>query len=244
MFLWQAPNIVNPHLALGVKDQFVSRIAYEPLASFDNEGNLVPFLAAEIPSLENGGLAADGKSVTWKLKENVFWSDGEPFTADDVLFTYEYISNPEIGSSSGAAYTLVENVEVIADHTVKVIFTDVNPNWTVAFVGIRGMILPRHIFEDYTGTNYGDAPANRLAVGTGPYRVVDFVNEDILLIGNDVVTTTRVSFEPNPYYRDPDKPYFSRLEVQGEAVRRITRLKSCLRIRRILAGQCWRKKYI
>lgn len=68
---WQGPTLLNPHFAVGTKDQEGSRIFYEPLAGWDNDGNLVPFLAAEIPSTSNGGLSRDGKSVTWKLKRNV-----------------------------------------------------------------------------------------------------------------------------------------------------------------------------
>src|SRR5215207_25163 len=99
LLLWQAPTTLNPHLAPGVKDQTASRISYEPLASFSQAGELIPFLAGEIPSLKNGGVAPDGKSVTWKLKQGVKWSDGQPFTAKDVLFTYKYVTNPDVGSS-------------------------------------------------------------------------------------------------------------------------------------------------
>ncbi len=74
LFYWQAPTILNPHLSTGTKDLSASRIVYEPLASFDSKGDLVPSLAAEIPSLENGGIAADGRSVVWKLKRNVKWA--------------------------------------------------------------------------------------------------------------------------------------------------------------------------
>ncbi|MBN9262605.1 MAG: peptide ABC transporter substrate-binding protein, partial [Hyphomicrobium sp.] len=87
---WQAPTLLNPHFATGTKDQDASRIFYEPLAGWDSDGNLVAALAAEIPSRENGGLAADGKSVTWKLKQGVKWHDGKPFTADDVVFNWEF----------------------------------------------------------------------------------------------------------------------------------------------------------
>ena len=68
---WQSPTLLNPHFATGTKDQDGSRIFYEPLAAFDPDGNLVPILAAEIPSIQNGAVAKDGKSVTWKLKKNV-----------------------------------------------------------------------------------------------------------------------------------------------------------------------------
>ncbi|MBV8119657.1 MAG: peptide ABC transporter substrate-binding protein, partial [Alphaproteobacteria bacterium] len=82
MLFWQAPTLLNPHFAVGTKDQEGSRIFYEPLAAWDPDGNLVPVLAAEIPDIENGGVAADGTSVTWKLKKGVEWHDGQPFTAD------------------------------------------------------------------------------------------------------------------------------------------------------------------
>ena len=133
-------------MAPGIKDQTASRIVYEPLASFDIEGKLVPFLAAEIPSLENGQVASDGRSVTWKLKRDVKWSDGVPFTAKDVLFTYAYITNEDVGSSSAGSYKSVEKVEALDDLTVKVTFKNVNPAWSLPFVGVQGMIIPEHVF--------------------------------------------------------------------------------------------------
>src|SRR5499426_4495368 len=75
---WQAPTLLNPHFANGTKDQDASRIFYEPLASYDPDGNLVPTLAAEVPSLQNGGVSKDGVSVAWRLDKNVVWHDGKP----------------------------------------------------------------------------------------------------------------------------------------------------------------------
>lgn len=215
ILIWQAPTTINPHLAPGQKDQIASRITYEPLASYNAEGEMIPFLAAKIPSLENGGVAADGKSVTWTLKQGIKWSDGEPFTADDVLFTYEYLTNPAVGASTVSEYDAVKRVEVMDDHTVKINFKDVNPAWSLPFVGIKGMIIPRHIFKDYNGSNAPDAPVNLAPVGTGPYRVIEFKKEDVLIIGEDAVNTIKIIYEPNPYFREADKLFFSRVEVQG-----------------------------
>ena len=115
---WQAPTILNNHLAQGGKDFDASHVCLEPLADFDSDGNLVPYLAAEIPSLENGGVAADGTSVTWKLREGVTWHDGEPFTSADVVFTYEFTTNPDAATTTIANYTAIESI-VADDYTVR-----------------------------------------------------------------------------------------------------------------------------
>src|SRR5207302_11271435 len=78
LLYWQAPTLLNPHFAVGTKDQEGSRIFYEPLAGWDADGNLVPMLAAEIPETENGGVSQDGKTVTWKLKKDVQCHHGKP----------------------------------------------------------------------------------------------------------------------------------------------------------------------
>ncbi|HYI16641.1 MAG TPA: ABC transporter substrate-binding protein, partial [Thermomicrobiales bacterium] len=93
LLVWQAPTILNTHFSQGDKDGLASRLVLEPLVNIMTDGSLVPVLAAEIPSLENGGVAEDGLSVTWKLKEGVVWSDGEPFSAEDVEFTWQYITD-------------------------------------------------------------------------------------------------------------------------------------------------------
>ena len=203
LLYWQAPTILNPHLSTGFKDAEASRITLEPLASFDNDGNLVPFLAAEIPTPENGGVAADGKSVTWKLKQDVKWSDGQPFTAQDVVFTYQFISNPKVGSSSAGTYEIVESVEAIDDYTVKVNFKEVNPAWSLVFVGGAGMILPKHIYQTYSGANAREAPANLKPIGTGAYRVVDFRPGDTVI------------YEPNPEFRQVEQLGFTKVELKG-----------------------------
>ena len=215
LLYFQAPTIVNPHLSVGDKDLAASRITYEPLANFDKDGNMIPLLAAEIPSLDNGELASDGTSVTWKLRQDVKWADGEPFTADDVLFTYEYVTNPDVKATSAAAYAEVNDVQVLDDYTVKITFKKPTTSWFTPFVSQLGMIIPRHIFEAFNGINAADAPANLKAMGTGPYYVSEFRNEDVLIIGGNAVSTNKIIYEINPYYRDPNKPFFSKVELSG-----------------------------
>src|SRR6516164_2126322 len=155
---WQGATLLNPHFAVGTKDQEGSRIFYEPLAQWDPDGNLLPVLAAEIPDVENGGIGADGMSVTWKLKKGVQWHDGQPFTADDVVFNWEYASDPATATTTIGDYKDAK-VEKIDSLTVRVRFDKPTPFWAGLFVAGSGMIIPKHLFEPYKGANSREAPA-------------------------------------------------------------------------------------
>ena len=202
MLWWQGATLLNPHFATGTKDQDGSRLFYEPLASWDADGNLNPILAAEIPSIKNGGLAADAKSVTWKLKPGVKWHDGKPFTADDVLFTSQYASDPATAAVSIAVYSDV-TVEKIDDLTVRIGFAKPNPFWANAFVGAYGCILPKHLFTDYKGAKSREAPNNLKPVGTGAYKFVEFKPGDL------------VRGEINADYHMANRPHFDTIEMKG-----------------------------
>jgi peptide/nickel transport system substrate-binding protein len=198
MLFWQAPTLLNPHFAVGTKDQEGSRIFYEPLAAWDPDA----VLAAEIPDIENGGVAPDGMSVTWKLKKDVQWHDGNPFTADDVAFTGEYAGDPATASTTIGSYRDIK-VEKVDPFTVRVHFAKPTPFWASPFVGYFGMIIPKHLFEPYKGANSREAPANLKPVGTGPYRFVEFKPGDL------------VKGERNPSYHLPNRPYFDTIEMKG-----------------------------
>ena len=202
MLLWQAPTLLNPHFASGTKDQIASRVFYEPLAGWDKEGNLIPQLAAEVPTKANGGLSEDGTTVTWKLKKDVKWHDGKPFTADDVVFTWEYAADPATAAYTTGAYKDIK-VEKVDDFTVKVIFAKPTPFWADPFVGVAGMIIPKHHFGDYKGAKSREAPANLKPVGTGPYKFADFKPGDIL-------SGTR-----NENYHVANRPHFDTFEIKG-----------------------------
>jgi len=202
MLFWQAPTLLNPHFAVGTKDQEGSRIFYEPLAAWGPDGNLVPVLAAEIPEIENGGVAPDGMSVIWKLKKDVQWHDGRPFTADDVVFNWEYAADPETAATTIGSYQNV-TVERIDPLTARVRFAKPTPFWADAFVGQLGMIIPKHLFEPYKGANSRAAPADLKPIGTGPYRFLEFKPGDL------------VRGERNPSYHVAERPYFDTIEMKG-----------------------------
>lgn len=202
LLMWQGPTLLNPHFANGTKDQYGSRLFHEPLAEWDTEGNLVPILAAEVPSIENGGVAKDGKSVIWKLKKNVQWHDGHPFTADDVVFNAEYAADPATAATTISAYKDLR-AEKIDAYTVRLTFAKPTPFWADAFVSIPGPLIPKHLYEAYKGSKSREAPANLKPVGTGPYKFVEFTPGDLV---RGVI---------NPNYHMPNRPYFDSLEVKG-----------------------------
>ena len=199
---WQGPVHLNPHWATGTKEQEGSRIFYEPLAAWDRDGNLYPVLAAELPSRDNGGLSADGTQVTWKLKKGVKWHDGQPFTADDVVFNWEFCKDPASATSNIAAYRNIQ-VAKVDSHTVRITFPKPTPFWAEPFVGTTGMIIPKHLFEPYKGAKSREAPMNMAPVGTSAFKFVDFKPGDML---------RAAAFMD---YHVPNRPHFDALEMKG-----------------------------
>jgi peptide/nickel transport system substrate-binding protein len=159
----------------------------------------VPVLVSEVPTVQNGGVARDGLLVTVKLKKGVQWHDGKPFTADDVVFTWEYAADPATLAVSTGQYREIARVDKLDSHTVKIVYKTPTPFWATAFRGI----IPRHVFAPYKGGKSREAPENLKPVGTGPYRIVDFKPGDI------------VRGEVFPGYHEPNWPFFDRVEMKG-----------------------------
>jgi len=201
---WQAPSILNPYLSGGTKDLDASAVVIEPLGRYDQDGNLVPYLATEIPTLENGGVSADLTSITWKLKPGLLWSDGSPLTSADVVFTAEYCMHPEGGCAQLAKFEGVDKVEAIDDLSVKVTFKEAKPNPYGPFMGAQAPIIQKAQFAECLGAKAPECTsANFGPIGTGAFRVTEFRPNDV------------ISFEANPNYRDAAKPAFATMTLKG-----------------------------
>ncbi|MHB8632077.1 MAG: ABC transporter substrate-binding protein, partial [Candidatus Limnocylindria bacterium] len=201
---WQAPTILNPHQATGTKDNDASRLVLEPLASWGPDAKpLANGLGAEIPTVANGGVSADFTTVTWKLRQGVKWSDGTPFTADDVAFTFTYMSDKATAATTADAATGVKSVVAKDPNTVVITYDNPNPNFYQWGVGFNSPILQKAQFQDYVGAKAKDAPGNLKPIGTGPYMVTDFKPGDV------------VTYAANPNFRDPNKPYFKTVQFKG-----------------------------
>ena len=201
---WQAVSILNPYLSGGTKDVESSSLVLEPLARYDQDGNMVPWLVEEIPTVANGGVAEDLKSITWKLKAGITWSDGSALTADDVVFTWQYCTADGGGCQQTAKFAGITNVEAVDAQTVKISFDSPQPFPYNAFVGAATPVIQKAQFADCVGAAAPNCTAQNFGpVGTGPFVVKDFK-------ANDVVV-----FEANPNYRDADKPAFQTVVFKG-----------------------------
>ncbi|WGH78144.1 peptide ABC transporter substrate-binding protein [Jannaschia ovalis] len=201
---WQAPSTLNPFLSGGTKDVEAASLVVEPLARFDETGTIQPWLAEEIPTVENGGITEDLKQITWKITPGLVWSDGTPFTSADVKFTYEYCTNPEGGCAQITKFEGIESVETPDDLTVVVTFAEPNPYPYTAFVGGESPILQAAQFADCVGAAASTCTdQNFNPIGTGPFVVDEFRTNDV------------ISFSANPNYREAGKPAFASVNFKG-----------------------------
>ena len=204
LLYWQAVTILNPYLSTGTKDFHAASMIVEPLVEYQPDGVIVPVLVTEVPTLENGGISEDLTSITYHLLPDVVWSDGTPFTADDVVFTWEYCTNPDTGCSSATPFTGVNNVEAIDSSTVKVTFEAPQPFPYGPFGGNLSPVIQKAQFADCAGAKAQEcSEQNNGVIGTGPYMVDSFSPGDVVV------------FKANDKYRVADKPHFAEVIMKG-----------------------------
>jgi peptide/nickel transport system substrate-binding protein len=204
ILIWQAATLMSPHTATGTKDYLASMFVLESLMNITRDSVLVPTLVKEVPTIENGLLAEDLSSVTYNLLEGVVWSDGEPFTARDVEFTWKWIMNEANASVSLNLYSSIETIEIIDDLTVKLNFKAPTLLWYIPFTGsFGGQIYPGHLWGfDENNLDYINTFRSN-PTGTGPYKVESFTEND------------QVTYVMNENFREANKPYFATVNLKG-----------------------------
>ena len=196
ILIWQAPTLLNVHTATGDKDTAAASIVSEALLGYALDQSLIPKLAAQIPTLESGDLAADFTAVTLRLKPGLLWSDGTPFTARDVVFTHSWIMDPANNALTTDAWGSIATIDAVDDLTVAVTFKAPTLNWYVPFTGVSAGILPEHYVS--AGGDMATKP-----IGTGPFTVTSFAPND------------QIVYEANPNFRNPGQPYFQTVNMKG-----------------------------
>jgi peptide/nickel transport system substrate-binding protein len=175
-------------------DALVMKLALLGLADIDPEGNILPELAAELPTVENGGVVlnedAGTMDVTWKLRQDITWADGKPVTAEDVIFTYEAIVDPDTGLwIPGIDY--VDGVEKIDDYSFVVHYNAIYPGYLTQFGGEQLVIWPAHYCDAEQGFTAWDCAREPLS--DGPYILEEWQVGD------------HMTFVRNPNYYDAER---------------------------------------
>ena len=204
LYYWQAPSTLNPYLSGGVKDVEAASLVLEPLARLNPEGEMIPWLAREIPTLENGGIAPDMRSITWRLRPGLTWSDASPVTSGDIKFTVDYCMAPGSGCAQQAKFRDVVAVDTPDALTAVLQFAAPKPYPYGPFVGPQTPLIQAAQFADCMGARAaGCTAANFAPIGTGPFRAVEFRPGDA------------ARFDANPAYRVPDAPAFDGVLLKG-----------------------------
>ncbi|GFP21353.1 peptide/nickel transport system substrate-binding protein [Candidatus Hakubella thermalkaliphila] len=176
----QEPAILNGFLMGGdmMATQDVTAAVLEGLIGLDNELHYYPWLITEIPSVENELLTEEPFTITYKLREGITWSDGEPLTSQDIKFTWETIMNPDWLIISRIGYEKIESIETPDPLTAIVKFKEPYAPWKDLFRGI----LPKHWLE---GKDFNTA-MNQEILGSGPFIFEEWATGDhITLVKNE-----------------------------------------------------------
>jgi peptide/nickel transport system substrate-binding protein len=180
---------LNPHLATTLILGNLSQLTMAYLVRYDRHNQPMPELATEVPTEENGGISKDGLTITWHLRHDVKWSDGEPFDGDDVAFSTNAVNNPANNEVGRDGWDLITTIDQPDKYTVifhlRKPYSGYLPSF-FASAGANPCILPKHILGNLPNIN--TAPYNSKPIGIGPFRYVEWVRGD------------HVTLEANPYY--------------------------------------------
>jgi peptide/nickel transport system substrate-binding protein len=181
----------------------IAQLTLVGLAEWDDQGNFVPELAADTPTMANGGISADGLTITWKLKPCLHWSDGEPLTSADVKFTWESVMDPNNAPSSRLGYDKIARIDTPDDTTVVIHFSRLYPSWQTLFTQGPynwGAILPQHILAGKTHLE-SDPFIHQPSIASGPWVITEWVPGD------------HMTLLPNPNFY-AGRPKLDRIQIK------------------------------
>jgi peptide/nickel transport system substrate-binding protein len=196
------PDSLNPVVGNFQIDSDLAMLWAGFFFNFSDTSEFVPELATVVPSLKNGGISKDGKTIVYHLRRGVTWHDGKPFGADDVIFTFHAIMNKSNNVPSTVGYELVTTIDKIDDHTIRVHLKQPYAPFIATFFAQSGTpypVLPAHLLAKFPNINQVDF--NHQPVGTGPFVMERWQRG------------SRITFNANPHYwRGP--PKLKRIEYE------------------------------
>jgi peptide/nickel transport system substrate-binding protein len=197
------PPSFNPIIADTGYDALVMKLVMLGLTDIDPNGNVFPVLASELPTVKNGDVVVDESagtmSVTWKMRKDVQWADGKPVTAEDVIFTYEAIKNPETGGWIPGLDS-IDNVQKVDDYTFTINYNAIYPDYLMQFGGEKVTIWPAHFCNAKQGFAAWDCAREPLS--NGPFKLTEWINGD------------HMTFVRNENYYEKGKPEIDKVTIK------------------------------
>jgi peptide/nickel transport system substrate-binding protein len=170
---------LNPHLAQQTVVSYMSSLAMAWLTKYDHENRPIPELSTVVPTQQNGGISKDGLSITWHLRKDAKWSDGVPFTADDVVFSTKVVLSPANNEVGRDGWDLITKIDEPDKYTVTFHLKKAYSPYAATFFGSGGAnpcVLPQHLLDKLPNIN--NAPYNALPVGIGPFKYKSWKRAD------------------------------------------------------------------
>lgn len=187
--LYAEPTSLNPLLASNTAENFLASLAFDELVTLDASGNDVADLAAQVPTVQNGGISKDGTTITYHLRRGVKWQDGAPFSSADVKFSWQAVMNPDNNVVERRGYDQVRSVDTPDAYTAVFHLKQPFAPFVDTVFGESDdpyRIVPKHILGKYKNIN--QVPFNQQPIGTGPFKVARWIHGD------------HVAYAANPYY--------------------------------------------
>lgn len=204
MSLWQSPTTLNFLLGTQTAIGEVLVFVVEGMTQVLPDGTRVAQLAKEVPSVQNGGVSADGKTITYKFKDGLVWSDGTSVTCEDARFTWQAQITPGVGVISTAGYSEIEGVDCPDPQTVVVKYK----NFFAPYLTLFNSLIPKSAGDPKDMKNWA---YNRKPMGTGPFKIDEWVADD------------HVTLSRNEKYREKDKPYLDQIIIRIVPSREVAR---------------------
>jgi peptide/nickel transport system substrate-binding protein len=196
------PPSFNPIIVDSGYDALVMELVMLGLSDIDPNGKVYPELAAELPTIENGGVVVDDTAgtmkVTWKMRQDVQWADGKPVTANDVIFTYNAIINPETGGWIPGIDN-IDSIDKVDDYTFTINYNAIYPGYLTQFGGEQVAVWPAHYCDASQGFAAWDCA--RKPLSNGPFVLTEWINGD------------HMTFVRNENYFEKGKPGIDKINV-------------------------------
>lgn len=174
------PRSLVPMLSQSIQDNEIDRLIYDPLIACDRSGQPIPALAALVPTRANGGISADGLTITYHLRRDVHWHDGTPFSSADVAASFRAVMDPRSIVQSRHGYDVVASVSTPDPYTVRFrLKRAFSPFVGTVFAESDApyYLAPAHLLKSGT---LAQSPLGTAPIGTGPYRFVRWARNDHL----------------------------------------------------------------